>query len=116
MCRGGVHFSGHDICSIAETKVEHQEAQFAATAIDPLCGTCLSMLKIICGGTAVGFVLSPIAEEQLRASLMMTDGDVSQILYRPWAMVFLAMSILTIFWPAVATRIGKRSRTEEGKL
>ena len=47
---------------------------------------------------------------------MMTDGDVSQILYRPWAMVFLAMSILTIFWPAVAARIGKRSRAVEGKV
>jgi len=78
-------------------------------------GLGLEAAKVPLGPFVIGFVLSPIAEEQLRASLMMTDGDVSQILYRPWAMVFLAMSILTIFWPAVAARIGKRSRTVEGK-
>jgi len=78
-------------------------------------GLGLEAAKVPLGPFVIGFVLSPIAEEQLRASLMMTDGDVSQILYRPWAMVFLAMSILTIFWPAVAARIGERSRTGEGK-
>lgn len=52
----------------------------------------------------IGFVLSPIAEEQLRASLMLSDGDPTEILTRPYALIFLGLSILTLIWPAVAQR------------
>ncbi len=78
-------------------------------------GLGLEAAKVPLGPFVIGFVLSPIAEEQLRASLMMTDGDVSQILYRPWAMVFLVLSVLTIFWPAIAARSGARARRAAGQ-
>ncbi|MDF0595262.1 tripartite tricarboxylate transporter permease [Psychromarinibacter halotolerans] len=76
-------------------------------------GLGLEAAKVPLGPFVIGFVLSPIAEEQLRASLMMTDGDVTQILYRPWAMAFLVVSVLTVFWPALASRMGARSREKK---
>lgn len=75
-----------------------------------LIGLGLEAARVPLGPFVIGFVLSPIAEEQLRASLMMSDGNVVEILERPWAMAFLVLSILTIFWPAIAARVGARNR------
>jgi len=74
-------------------------------------GLGLEAAKVPLGPFVIGFVLSPIAEEQLRASLMMTDGDVSAILQRPYALLFLAVSVLTIFWPTIMGRLSRRARS-----
>lgn len=74
-------------------------------------GLGLEAAKVPLGPFVIGFVLSPIAEEQLRASLMMTDGDVSAILQRPYALLFLAVSVLTIFWPAIMARLSNKARS-----
>lgn len=73
-------------------------------------GLILEATKVPLGPFVIGFVLSPIAEEQLRASLMMADGDVSEILGRPYALLFLTLSLLTIAWPWVVTKISQRKR------
>lgn len=78
-----------------------------------LIGLGLEAAKVPLGPFVIGFVLSPIAEEQLRASLMMTDGDVSAILERPYALLFLAVSVLTIFWPAIIARLSSRTRSAQ---
>lgn len=72
-------------------------------------GLGLEAAKVPLGPFVIGFVLSPIAEEQLRASLMMSDGNVAEILDRPWALLFLALCAMTLAWPAIAGRIGKRN-------
>lgn len=72
-------------------------------------GLGLEAAKVPLGPFVIGFVLSPIAEEQLRASLMMTDGDVSAILQRPYALLFLAVSVLTVFWPAIMARLSNKA-------
>lgn len=74
-------------------------------------GLGLEAAKVPLGPFVIGFVLSPIAEEQLRASLMMTDGDVSAILQRPYALLFLAVSVLTVFWPAIMARLSNKARS-----
>jgi putative tricarboxylic transport membrane protein len=72
-------------------------------------GLGLEAARVPLGPFVIGFVLSPIAEEQLRASLMMSDGDVTEILGRPWALFFLVLCVLTLIWPVIAARIGKRN-------
>lgn len=74
-------------------------------------GLGLEAAKVPLGPFVIGFVLSPIAEEQLRASLMMTDGDVSAILQRPYALLFLAVSVLTVLWPAIMARLSNKARS-----
>lgn len=70
-------------------------------------GLGLEYCRVPLGPFVIGFVLSPIAEEQLRASLMMSDGDVTEILARPYALLFLALAILTVAWPYIFARIRK---------
>jgi putative tricarboxylic transport membrane protein len=71
-------------------------------------GLGLEYCRVPLGPFVIGFVLSPIAEEQLRASLMMSDGNVLEILGRPYALVFLALAGLTVAWPYIVARLGKR--------
>jgi putative tricarboxylic transport membrane protein len=61
----------------------------------------------------IGFVLSPIAEEQLRASLMMSDGNVAEILSRPYAMLFLMLAIVTVALPSITARLAGRSAAKK---
>lgn len=71
-------------------------------------GLGLEYCRVPLGPFVIGFVLSPIAEEQLRASLMMADGNLAEILSRPYALLFLALAVLTIAWPAIAKRLSER--------
>lgn len=71
-------------------------------------GLGLEYCKVPLGPFVIGFVLSPIAEEQLRASLMMSDGNLAEIMTRPYALLFLALAVITIAWPAIAKRIMDR--------
>jgi putative tricarboxylic transport membrane protein len=80
-----------------------------------LVGLGLEAARVPLGPFVIGFVLSPIAEEQLRASLMMADGDVTEILQRPYALLFLALCVLTLAWPAIATRLARRNAGEVGR-
>lgn len=75
-------------------------------------GLTLEAARVPLGPFVIGFVLSPIAEEQLRASLMMTDGDVTAILQRPYALLFLALAALTVAWPAIAAQMARRRKQE----
>ena len=73
-------------------------------------GLGLEYCRIPLGPFVIGFVLSPIAEEQLRASLMMSDGNFAEILARPYALLFLLVAVLTVAWPAIVQRLGERKK------
>ncbi|NDW01750.1 tripartite tricarboxylate transporter permease [Salipiger sp. PrR002] len=73
-------------------------------------GLALEGARIPLGPFVIGFVLTPIAEEQLRAAMMMSGGDITAVLQRPYALAFLFMALLTLVWPFVAQRITARRR------
>lgn len=73
-------------------------------------GFALERAKVPLGPFVIGFVLSPIAEEQFRSAMMSSDGDATAIFDRPFATAFLLVSLATLAWPFVAERIQK-SRT-----
>jgi putative tricarboxylic transport membrane protein len=79
-----------------------------------LIGFALERAKVPLGPFVIGFVLSPIAEEQFRAAMMSSAGDASAIFTRPFATAFLIVSLLTLAWPFVAGHLQKsRRRTAE---
>ncbi|SNT74039.1 tripartite tricarboxylate transporter permease [Paracoccus seriniphilus] len=75
-----------------------------------LVGLGLEAVRVPLGPFVIGFVLSPIAEEQLRASLMLSDGDWLALFDRPWAILFLILSLATLAWPPMAARLSARRR------
>lgn len=70
----------------------------------------LEAVRVPLGPFVIGFVLSPIAEEHLRAALMMSDGNVFDILGRPYALFFLGLAVLTVAWPAIIARLSPQQR------
>jgi putative tricarboxylic transport membrane protein len=78
-------------------------------------GLTLEWARIPLAPFVIGFVLSPIAEEQLRSAFMRSDGDVSEILTRPWALVFLCVALVTLVAPTLAARYRRNPSPPPGE-
>ncbi|MBT3359303.1 MAG: tripartite tricarboxylate transporter permease [Rhodospirillales bacterium] len=75
-----------------------------------LIGFGLEYCKVPLGPFVIGFVLSPIAEEQLRSALMMSEGNMFDLFTRPVATVFVVVSVLSLLWPVYQERMIRRQR------
>ena len=75
-----------------------------------LIGFGLEYCKVPLGPFVIGFVLSPIAEEQLRSALMMSEGNLFDLFTRPVATVFVVVSVLSLLWPLYQERMIRRQR------
>ena len=78
-----------------------------------LIGFALEYAKVPLGPFVIGFVLSPIAEEQLRSGMMSADGNFLELFQRPFAATFFVISILTLCWPLYQGWRQKRLAAEE---
>lgn len=74
-------------------------------------GFLLESARIPLGPFVIGFVLAPLAEEKLRSGLMMTAGDISPIVTRPFPLAFSIIALILLFWPLV--RDWRRRRQAE---
>lgn len=77
-------------------------------------GFVMERTKMPLGPFVIGFVLAPIAEEQLRSGLMSTGGSIEPLFTRPFAAVFLAASVLSLFWPMLNSYLKKRRALQSG--
>ena len=62
-------------------------------------GFIMGQVKMPLGPFVIGFVLSPIAETQLRSGLMATEGSIMPLFTRPFAATFFAISVVSLLWP-----------------
>jgi putative tricarboxylic transport membrane protein len=66
-----------------------------------LLGVVFDRLRIPLPPFVIGFVLGGLAETQLRAALMWSDGSLAGILERPVAMAFAAVALFTLALPPI---------------
>lgn len=62
-------------------------------------GFAMERARMPLGPFVIGFILAPLAEEKLRSGLMMTAGDFSPIVTRPFPAAFMAISVVLLIWP-----------------
>lgn len=62
-------------------------------------GFALELVAVPLGPFVIGLILAPLAEGQLRAGLMGSDGSFWPLFERPVTLGFLAVSALMFFWP-----------------
>jgi TctA family transporter len=62
----------------------------------------------------IGLILGPLAEQQLRRALAISQGDVTALVRSPGAVALLAISALVVVAPLVA-RLVRRPRGEQGE-
>lgn len=79
-------------------------------------GFLMEKAAIPLGPFVIGFVLAPLGEEKLRSGLMMTAGDFSPIVTRPFPLAFTLMAVALLIWPFVSERRrkAKAKAREEG--
>jgi putative tricarboxylic transport membrane protein len=70
-------------------------------------GYILNQFKIDMVALILGFVLGPMVENHLRRALIASRGSFADIFTRPLAVVFLAVSMLFLFWPFIKKGIQK---------
>jgi putative tricarboxylic transport membrane protein len=61
----------------------------------------------------LGFVLGPIAENNMRMALTMTRGDYSVFFTRPISVVFLALAVLSVLYSLYSIRKDNVRVTEQ---
>ncbi len=71
-------------------------------------GFLLERAKIPLGPFVIGFVLAPLAEQKLRSGLMMTAGDFSPIVTRPFPLAFTIAAVVLLVWPIYSDYRRKR--------
>jgi putative tricarboxylic transport membrane protein len=59
----------------------------------------LEMAGVPLGPFVIGLILAPLAESQLRAGLMASDGSLLPLFERPITLGFLIVSLLMFVWP-----------------
>ncbi len=62
-------------------------------------GFALELCAVPLGPFVIGLILAPLAEMQLRAGLMASDGSLWPLVQRPLSAGFLAVSVLFFLWP-----------------
>jgi putative tricarboxylic transport membrane protein len=62
-------------------------------------GFLLELAAVPLGPFVIGLILAPLAETQLRAGLMGSNGSLMPLVERPVALLFLLVSVLMFAWP-----------------
>lgn len=74
-----------------------------------LFGFAMERGKFPLGPFVIGFVLAPIAEVQLRSGLMASEGSLLPMFTRPFALFFLSIALLSLFWPLISKAFNLKS-------
>jgi putative tricarboxylic transport membrane protein len=72
-------------------------------------GFALELAAVPLGPFVIGLILAPLAEGQLRAGLMASDGSLMPLLDRPIAFGFIVVSVLMFAWPLWCGARGARA-------
>jgi putative tricarboxylic transport membrane protein len=64
-------------------------------------GYILNQFKIDMVALILGFVLGPMVENHLRRALIASNGRFNDVFNRPLAVIFLAISMVFLFWPFI---------------
>ncbi len=78
-------------------------------------GFFLEKAKIPLGPFIIGFILSSIAELNLRSSLMYANGSLMPFITRPISLVFLIIAVSTLGWTLYQDYHGKKNVIEKAK-
>jgi putative tricarboxylic transport membrane protein len=78
-----------------------------------LVGFVLQRAKVPLGPFVIGFVLAPILEEELRSGMQLSAAGFWEILNRPIALSFIAVSAVTLVWPFVQSALARRRHRQE---
>lgn len=91
-------------CIVGAYSLSNQMFDVGVMLVFALVGIGFEFAKVPLAPFVVGFVLAPLGEGKLRASLMSSDGDITAILDRPIAMTLMAVALGMLVLPTLRAR------------
>ena len=79
-----------------------------------LLGFTLESFRIPLAPFIIGFVLGPIAEQNLSLGLQASDGSYWPIVTQPISLLFIVIAIAMLFAPAISNRLGRKTADQHG--
>ena len=97
------------LCSIGSFALNNNMADVWVFFIMGIAGILLNKLDFPLLPLVLGLILGKMAEQELRTSLIMGNGTLSEFLDRPIALFFIALSLLSIAWSAYRSHKSTKS-------
>jgi len=96
------------LCTIGSFALNSNMADVWIFFIMGIVGIVLNKLDFPLLPLVLGLILGKMAEQELRTSLIMGNGTLSEFLDRPIALFFVALSLLSIAWSVYRNRKNKK--------
>lgn len=93
------------LCAIGSYTVNHSIADVFVMLASGIIAYVLIKLDFSMSPIVIGIILGPLAESNLRRSLMMSEGDPFILLTRPICAGFLIIALITLFAPIIGPHI-----------
>jgi len=88
-------------CLIGSYAIQNSLFDMGVFVVVGILGYLLRKINISAAPIVLGFILGPIFEDNLRRSLMVSDGDWSIFVTRPSSLVLLIIGVLILFSPLI---------------
>jgi putative tricarboxylic transport membrane protein len=95
-------------CIVGTFAVRNSIFDVAMMLVFGIIGYYLENAKFPLAPIVLGVVLGPIAEDQFRRAMQMSNNDISIFFTRPIALTFIVLSIISILYPFINKWIKKR--------
>lgn len=102
------------LCFVGAFAINNNIVDVYVMLITGIIGYFLIKLKYPISPIVIGLILGPMAEANLRRSLVLSHGDISIFFTRPVSAVLLILAILTLFYP-ILMKLIKRKRSHVEK-
>lgn len=93
------------LCAIGSYTVNHSMADVFVMMGAGIAAYILIKLDFSMSPIVIGIILGPLAETNLRRSLMMSQGDASILLTRPICAIFLVIAAVTLLLPIISPNL-----------
>lgn len=89
------------LCVIGAYAGNNAISDILIVVIFGIVGYCLRKLDFPLTPMVIALVLGPLAEDNMRRALLLSDGNFATFVTRPISAIFLFISIVTIIWPLI---------------
>ena len=93
------------LCAVGAYSVNHTMIDVFVMMLAGTLGYILIKLDFSMSPIVIGIILGPMAETNLRRSLVMSEGDYSVFVTRPICLSFLIIAVVTLFLPIVGPKV-----------
>ncbi|PKM66526.1 MAG: C4-dicarboxylate ABC transporter permease [Firmicutes bacterium HGW-Firmicutes-2] len=103
------------LCIVGSYAINNNFFDVIVMFVSGIIGYVMQKLEFPASPIVLALILGPMAERELRKSLMMSDGEISVLFTRPISAVLLSIAVITFFMPIIKKTITNIRQQREGQ-